>query len=79
MEVGKPHGLSIELIQIRSLENRIPVTGQIAVTLIVSHHEDDVGPVTGDRGLRLESDCCQKDQRCRTNGVVHVGDDSVCE
>ena len=44
----------------RRLENRIPMTAQVAITLIVSHHDDDVGFATGGCELRLETDKCQK-------------------
>ena len=54
MEIREAHGLGVEAIQIRRLEDRIPVTGQIAVALIVSHHEDDVGLARG--GCELASE-----------------------
>ena len=43
MVIGKAHALTMETIQVRGLEDRVPMHGQFRVTLVVGHHDDDVG------------------------------------
>lgn len=42
MKVGKTNRLSMQPIEVRSLQRRVAVARQIAVSLIVRHHKDDV-------------------------------------
>ena len=42
LEVGEPDALGAELIEVRRLEDRIPVGAQVAIALVVGQDEDDV-------------------------------------
>ena len=43
MEIRKACALSSQLIEMRSFQKRVPVTGQIAVPLVICHYQDNVG------------------------------------
>jgi hypothetical protein len=42
VEVGEPHALGVEAVEVRRLEDRVAVTGQVAIALVVGDNEDDV-------------------------------------
>ena len=50
MEVRQPNTLGVELVEMRRLDDRVAMAGEIAVALVVGHHEDDVGFVVRGRG-----------------------------
>src|SRR5262249_54812681 len=43
VEVGKANALAVELIEVRRLQHRIAVAGQIAIALVIGEKNDDVG------------------------------------
>ena len=43
MKVGKACGLGVQFVQIRSLQEGVPVTAEIPISLVVGHDQDDVG------------------------------------
>ena len=49
MEIGQAYGLAMQTIEIGCLEDWIAVTAQVAIPLIIGHHQDDIGPVHGSR------------------------------
>ena len=52
LEVGEADALAAKLVQIRGLEDRVPMRAEIAVTLIVRQDEDDVRSLGGQDGQR---------------------------
>ena len=44
MEVRETYGLGVESVEVGRLQNWVPMTRQVAVALIIGHHEDDIGP-----------------------------------
>ena len=63
MKVSQPNRFGGELIQVRCLENWISVTCQVAITLIVGHHDDDVGFVGGGGDFDQRTAKYQQDDR----------------
>src|SRR5262249_25983330 len=41
VEVGKANALAVELIEVRRLQHRIAVAGQIAIALVIGEKDDD--------------------------------------
>jgi hypothetical protein len=37
VEIGQSHALSMKPVEIRRLKHRVPMTGKIAVTLVIGH------------------------------------------
>src|SRR5258708_3849406 len=66
MKVGKPYTLAVNPIEVRCLYDGIAVTGQLPISLVVGHHQDDVRPrrkrcrdgcrLIGDRGPQDQYD-----------------------
>ena len=48
MEIGKSHRLGMELIHMGCLDNRVPMSPNVAITLIVGDNQNDVGTVRCD-------------------------------
>jgi len=44
MKIGKPNRFAVELVQMRSSDDRITVTGQVSVALIIRHNQNDIRP-----------------------------------
>ena len=44
VEVSEAHRLVVEAVKVGSLKDRVPVTGQVPVALVVGEDEDDVRP-----------------------------------
>ena len=65
LEVGEADALATELIQVRGLEDRVPVGADVAVTLVIGQDEQDIGPVGG----RGDGD----EQREQERGEAHWG------
>ena len=42
VEIREAHGLRVKAINVRRFDERVAVTGEIAVALIIGHHEHDV-------------------------------------
>jgi hypothetical protein len=49
MKIRKPYTLSVQRIKIRSFQNRISMTTQIAVPLVVSYDQNNIGTLVGKR------------------------------
>ena len=45
MKIGEACALGVKLVQVRSLEVRMAMTTEIAVTLVICHNQDDVRSV----------------------------------
>ena len=45
MVISKPHTLRMQLVEMRRLEHRIPVTRQVAVALVIRDDENDIRPL----------------------------------
>ena len=43
MKIGQPNALGSQLIEIRRPQNRIPIRREVAIPLVIRHHDDDVG------------------------------------
>ena len=43
MEVGEADALLVQPVEVRRLDDRVAVAGEIAVALVVGHDQDDVG------------------------------------
>jgi len=43
MVIRQPHALSVERVQVGRLENRVTVTGEIAIPLVVGDDKHDIG------------------------------------
>ena len=43
MKIGQPNALDSQLIEVRCPQNRIAMSGEVAVSLVIRHHENDVG------------------------------------
>ena len=65
LEIGETDALRPELIQVRGLEDRVPVGADVAVTLVIGQDEQDIGPVGG----RGDGD----EQREQERGEAHWG------
>ena len=46
MEVGKACALGLQLIKIGRLQKRMPVTGKIAITLVICHNQNNIGSLS---------------------------------
>jgi hypothetical protein len=60
VEIGETDALPGERIQVRGFENRIPGKTQIAVTLVIGHHQRDVRWLWG---IRCEADVTDESER----------------
>ena len=49
MKVGEAHALGVEPIKIRCLQNRVPMSGNVAIALIVGNQKHDVRLAPGER------------------------------
>jgi hypothetical protein len=47
LEIGEADAFAAELIQVRCLEDGIPVRAEIPVTLVIREDEDDIGSIGG--------------------------------
>ncbi|OPZ09032.1 MAG: hypothetical protein BWZ10_02596 [candidate division BRC1 bacterium ADurb.BinA364] len=54
MEIGQPKTLAVQAVQIRSADHGVAVAAQVAVALVVGHHQHDIGLSNngGERGRR---------------------------
>lgn len=52
MKVGQSQTFSRETIDVGSFDQRISMTGKFAVTLVVGHHDNDIGAFGGERRER---------------------------
>ena len=57
MKISQPNALRSQLIEIRRLQNRIPMSGEVAIPLVIRHHDNDVG-LNRKRGTRENSSHC---------------------
>ena len=55
VEVGEPHALVVEIVDIWGAEDRIAVAGKVTVALVIGDDENDIGPVCGSEGMKGES------------------------
>ena len=53
MVVGETKGTAVEAIEMRRLDDRVAVTAEFPIALIVGEHEDHVGPSTAPIGNLL--------------------------
>ena len=44
MEIGEPHTLGAEAVEVWGLNDGIPVHRYVAIALVVGHHQNHVGP-----------------------------------
>ncbi len=71
VKIRKPRAVFVELIEVRCLDDRIAVTGEVAVALIIGDDQNDVRPAAGKfRCARLysfkEKHAAEDDQRQTT-------------
>ena len=50
VEIGESETLAMQAIEVGRLQVRVPVAGQITVTLVISHDQDDVRLAAGNFG-----------------------------
>ena len=55
MVVDQPERLPVQGVEMRRLQNRIPVAGEIAITLVVGNHDHYVG-LAGRNGMNGEGE-----------------------
>ena len=65
MVVGEARALSVEFVEIRGLDPRMPMTGKIAITLVIRDDEDDVGLLfRGEGRCREQAKSCDEVNEC---------------
>jgi hypothetical protein len=52
MEIREAHAFAMQPVEVRRFKDRMPMHGHVAVALIVSEDEDDVGARTDQRRSR---------------------------
>src|SRR4026209_662433 len=68
MKISQPNALRSQLIEIRRLQNRIPMSGEVAIPLVIRHHDNDVG-LNRKRGTRENSSHCPAMTTDRDNAL----------
>src|SRR5207302_1028813 len=64
VEVGEANTLTVKPVEVGCLQNRVAVTGQVAITLVIREQEDNVGP--GKRCFcRAERARCEQTEHTR--------------
>jgi hypothetical protein len=74
VKLVEAHALGAEAIQVGRLQDRVPVGGNVAVALIVSEKEHDVGLATGECGVGPGNEARKNQQSGEeAEGGHHVG------
>ena len=50
MEIGQAHGFAMQAVQVRRLDQGMPVGGYIAIASVIGDDENDIGSSIGGRG-----------------------------
>lgn len=75
VESIEPQAVLCEFIEIRRLEFRVTVVSGIAPALIISHDEDDVGPLCWRTGLERSP---RQEQQSGESENRELHDDTLC-
>lgn len=71
MKIGETNRLGVQAIQVRRLQGRISMTGEIAVPLIIRHDQNDIGLFRLDRRRQQQQQTSGR-WACR-NESIHSG------